>query len=164
MTWKSFHSRGETLRAVVESADLRRDGRLPMDVEGVAETFGDELSLLAALQLRWHTRLAGRVERELAAQPMDLTGAVIAAWHGTADENPGIRAILDHYTAEPLDDAMAAMLETSAGKGHVLLAVNAGRSSLPATAATLRIGADIVRPATAAPVSFLHRLRAALAA
>ena len=55
MTWTSFHRRGEILRDVIASANRRRDGRLPMDLIGVAETFGDELSLLGALQLRWHT-------------------------------------------------------------------------------------------------------------
>ena len=34
-----------------------------MDVEGVGEAFADELDLLGALQLRWHTRLAGHIER-----------------------------------------------------------------------------------------------------
>jgi hypothetical protein len=61
MTWKSFHHRGVVLRAVIAEADARRDGYLPMQVEGVSETFGDELTLLGALTLRWHTRLAGRM-------------------------------------------------------------------------------------------------------
>src|SRR6478735_11908545 len=99
MTWKSFHRRGEILRTVIATADRRRDGLLPMDVEGVAETFGDELSLLGALQLRWHTRLSGRIERELMNQPMDLEAAVIAAWRTAAADLPGIRAILDHEHA-----------------------------------------------------------------
>ena len=43
MTWTSFHHRGEILRAVIATADVRRDGVLPLDVAGVAETFGDEL-------------------------------------------------------------------------------------------------------------------------
>ena len=62
-TWDSFHRRGEVLRAVVDEANLRRDGMLPTDLPGVAETFRDDLSLVAALQLRWHTRLAGTIER-----------------------------------------------------------------------------------------------------
>ncbi|MFC6342420.1 hypothetical protein ACFP8W_10545, partial [Nocardioides hankookensis] len=84
MTWTSFHRRGEVLRDVIASANRRRDGRLPMELTGVAETFGDELVLLGALQLRWHTRLAGRIERELLAEPMELEDAVVAAWHATA--------------------------------------------------------------------------------
>ena len=68
MTWDAFHRRGDVLRAVVAEANRRRDGVLPMDLPGVAETFGDELDLVAALQLRWHTRLAGRIERALAGR------------------------------------------------------------------------------------------------
>ena len=56
MTWKAFHNRGETLRAVIAESAVRRDGILPMDVPGVAERFRDELDLLGALQMRWHTR------------------------------------------------------------------------------------------------------------
>jgi len=129
MTWKSFHRRGEVLRAVIATADRRRDGRLPMDVVGVAETFGDELTLLGALQLRWHTRLAGRIERELMSQPLDLEAAVVAAWVETARELPGVRAIIDHYRAHPTDDAMASAMTTSMGKEHVLLAIMSGRAS-----------------------------------
>ena len=114
MTWKSFHNRGEILRAVISTANLRRDGILPMNVEGVRETFGDELTLLAALQLKWHTRLAGHIERELMSQPMDLQSAVRTAWGEAADELPGVRIVLDRYRDEPLDEAMA--LATAVGE------------------------------------------------
>ena len=174
MTWNSFHRRGEILRAVIATADERRDGLLPMDLEGVAETFGDESSLLAALSLRWHTRLAGRIEHELMEQPMDLESAVVAAWHATARELPGVRAVLDHYRAEPLDDAMAAMLDTSTSKERLLLASMAGRASSH-DAAAVRVGESIEQAARASyrPVrshrgevtpGLLGRLRAALAA
>lgn len=171
MTWKSFHSRAEVLRTVITEADARRDGHLPMHVEGVTETFRDELTLLGALTLRWHTRLAGRIERELLTQPMDLEGAVVGAWQATADELPGVLAILDRYRAEPLDDAMATAMTTSAAKEHVLLAVMAGRSSgrdAHAAHAGRKI-ADRARAemslrvaATEAPTSLVDRLRAVL--
>jgi hypothetical protein len=175
MTWKSFHRRGEILRTVIATADARRDGTLPMDVEGVAETFGDELSLLGALQLRWHTRLAGRIERELMHQPMDLEQAVIAAWRATADELPGVLAIVDRHRAEPLDAAMAEAMAKSAAKERTLLAVMAGRSSAQDEAAA-RVGARIegaaraghhvtpARPAAEANHGLLERIKAALAA
>ncbi len=176
MTWKSFHSRGEILRDVITVANQRRDGRLPMDVEGVAETFGDELTLLGALQLRWHTRLAGRIERELMHQPMDLEDAVVAAWHATADELPGVLAVVDHYRAEPADGAMADAMAKSSDKERILLAMMAGRVSAP-DAAAVRVGAAIESHARATyrPVrvptplhadqhSLLGRLKAALAA
>ncbi|MGA8245612.1 MAG: hypothetical protein WB797_01790, partial [Nocardioides sp.] len=97
MTWTTFHHRGEVLRTVTLTADERRDGILPMDVDGVRETFGDELTLLGALQLRWHTRLSGHIERALIERPSDLEQAVVDAWHATADELPGTRLVLDHH-------------------------------------------------------------------
>jgi hypothetical protein len=172
MTWKSFHRRGEVLRTVIAEADARRDGYLPMQVEGVSETFGDELTLLGALTLRWHTLLAGRIERELMTQPMDLEGAVISAWQDTADELPGVLAILDRYRAEPLDEAMAWAMTTATVKEHQLLAVMAGRSSAR-DARAARAGEQIadrarttrpVAPATVAtaPTSLVDRLKAVL--
>jgi hypothetical protein len=173
MTWTAFHRRGEVLRTVVETADQRVDGELPLYVPGVAETFADATDLLGALQLRWHTRLAGRVERELMSQPMDLERAVVTAWHRTADEMPGVRAILDHHLDHPLDEAMARAARTAAAKEHVLLAVMAGRGG-PDDAASITVGERIEtharetyvpapRPA-GQPHSFLDRLKAALAA
>lgn len=173
MTWNSFHRRGEILRTVTEVADTRRDGVLPMDVPGVAETFGDELTLLGALQLRWHTRLAGRIERELMNQPLDLERAVVTAWQGTATELPGILAIVDRHRAEPLDEAMAEAMRKSAVKERTMLAVMAGLSSGQDSAA-VRVGARIEerarathRPAAASAEAnhgLFERIRAALAA
>ena len=97
MNWEAFHHRGDVLHAVITEVDNRRDGILPMDLPGVDETFRDELDLLSALALRWHTRLAGRFERELFLEPMELEDSVIATWRGTVEELPGIRAVLDHY-------------------------------------------------------------------
>jgi len=174
MTWDAFHRRGDVLRTVTTVADTRRDGLLPMDVTGVAETFGDELTLLGALQLRWHTRLSGRIERELNNQPMDLERAVLAAWRGTADELPGIRVIIDHYRAAPLDAAMAEAMEKSAAKEHILLAVMAGRASA-SDAAAARVGAALEARARATYVlpepvhedanrGLLEKLKAVIAA
>ena len=141
MTGTSFQRRGEILRTVTRTADERLDGALPMDVAGVRETF-DEHTLLGALSLRWHTRLAGRIERELMYQPMDLESAVVSAWHHTADELPGIRAILDRYREQPVDDEMARSTAKSTAKEHLLLAVMAGRGSAE-DAATIAAGARI---------------------
>ncbi|MGH3362453.1 MAG: hypothetical protein ACRDOM_08340 [Nocardioides sp.] len=146
MTWNSFHRRGEVLRDVTATADVRRDGLLPMDVPGVAETFADELALLGALQLRWHTRLSGRIERALMNQPMNLEQAVITAWQGTADELPGIHAIVDHYRSAPTDATMAEAMAKSAAKERILLAVMAGRSSAH-DAQAARVGQQIERRA-----------------
>ena len=133
MTWTTFRRRGEVLRAVIDTLDAQQDtreaGRLPMDLAGVRETFGDERTLLGALQLRWHTRLSGRLERALMNQPSDLEDAVVDAWHATADELPGVRTALDRYRTEPVDEAMAAALAVSAAKERVLLAAWAGRGT-----------------------------------
>lgn len=176
MTSKPLPRRAEILRTVIAEADARRDGILPMDVDGVAESFGDELTLLGALQLKWHTRLAGRIERELASQPMDLESSVIAAWHITATELPGVLAIIDHYRAHPVDDAMSSAMSVSTAKEHILLSVMAGQSSA-SDAAAVRAGEEIARRARAGhipppvastdstePPSIVQRLRAVLTA
>jgi hypothetical protein len=154
MTWTSFHRRGEILRDVIASANRRRDGLLPVDLPGVAETFGDELSLLGALQLRWHTRLSGRIERELAGQPLDLEDAVVAAWHATADELPGVLAILDRERTDPRSAAVAEAMAKATAKDRIMLAMMAGRVSTPDPAAA-RVGAEIEgrARATYAPAS-----------
>lgn len=178
MTWKSFHNRGEILRTVIATADERQDGILPMDVEGVAETFADELELLGALQLRWHTRLAGRIERELMNQPMDLEQAVVTAWRGTRDEMPGVRKIIDHYRSEPTDAEMAEAMARATAKEQIMLAAMAGRASVQ-DAAAVRVGEAIEQRARsgrsgrnpgahradpATGEGFLDRIKAVLAA
>jgi hypothetical protein len=174
MTWNAFHHRGDVLRTVIATADQRGDGILPLDVDGVAQTFENDLALLSALQLRWHTRLAGRIERTLMNQPLDLETAVIASWQQTAVELPGIRAIIDHYAAAPTSDAMARALAISATKEHQLLAVMAGLANGRDEAAA-QVGAELVRKARAtwAPPhlareitshGLLDRIKAAIAA
>lgn len=175
MTWTSYRNRGEILRTVIATADERRDGLLPWDVEGVPDSFGDKLTLLGALQLRWHTRLAGRIERELMARPMAFEDAVVDAWRATASELPGIRAIVDHYREEPLDEAMARAMDKAVAKERILLAVMAGRASAhDAGAAAVGVRLEerartgwVLAPASAttAPTSsLLGRLKAAFAA
>lgn len=171
MTRTSFHLRGDVLRSVVEAADDRLDGRLPMHVPGVTSTFRDELTLIGALSLKWHTRLAGRIETELMSQPMDLESAVIDAWRATAEDLPGVLCILDRHRSEPLDDDMARALAISTDKEHALLAVMAGQASRRDVHA-VRVGrqianrARLARPAVASPPcpSLVDRLKAVLSA
>jgi hypothetical protein len=145
-----------------------------MDVEGVAETFRDDLSLLGALQLRWHTRLAGHIEKELADQPLNLENAVALAWLNAAEDMPGTRAVIDHHVAHPTSDAMARAMTVATTKEHEMLALMSGRASSPGEA-TARIGRGIelaartsyVPGAPAAPTehpSLVQRLKAVLAA
>ena len=142
MTWNAFRSRGEILRDVTAVADAHLHGALPWDVAGVPAAFADELDLLGALQLRWHTRLAGRIERELMSQPLDLEQAVITAWRATAHELPGIRAVVDRHREQPLDHTMGRAMATATAKEHELLAVMAGRATLDDPRAA-RVGAEI---------------------
>jgi len=120
-----------------------------MELPGVAETFGDELTLLGALQLRWHTRLAGTIERELMGHPVDLESAVKTAWRKAATELAGLRAILDAYTESPVSEEMAEMLEKAHGKDWTLMAAMAGKAA-PADSAAVRIGRAIEQEARAA--------------
>jgi hypothetical protein len=178
MTWTAFHNRGETLRAVIATAATRRDGILPMDVPGVAERFRDELDLLGALQLKWHTRLAGHIESELSVQPLDLQSAVATGWARAAQEMPGVRLILDHYRSHAVDDAMAQAVARMTSKEHHYLAAMAGRAGVDREEGQ-RVGARIeeiartVVPGTPAidvietdtdRRPFLERLRAVVAA
>jgi hypothetical protein len=121
MTWTTFHRRAEVLRHVMAVVDARRDGLLPMTLPGVPEAFADELDLLGALQLSWHTRLGGRLETELMLHPDDPAAAADTAWRATAAELAGVRAVLDHYAAHPLDERMARATAAAARKEQDLL-------------------------------------------
>jgi len=119
------------LRAVVEEANRRCDGALPTDLPGVRQMFPDELALVGALQLRWHTRLAGAVEQALEADPGDPERAVVAAWQRTAEALAGVRAVLDARAELPASAEEAAALRTAGGKDRALLAAMAGLASPP---------------------------------
>ena len=181
MTWDAFHRRGEVLRTVVEVANSRRDGVLPTELPGVAETFGDESELVAALQLRWHTRLSGQIERALMEQPVDLEPAVLTAWRRTAAQLAGVRAVLDAQRAEPVTPEVGEALARADRKDWALLAAMAGRAGSADPAAS-RVGRRLEEKARAAydptaaprpastptpddrPASLLGRLKAHLAA
>lgn len=187
MAWDAFHRRGEVLRAVLEHAETHRDGRLPMELVGVAETFRDDLDLLGALQLRWHTRLAGSIERELMGRPAELEDAVVAAWRRAATEMSGVRMILDSCAAQPSSEEMARLLDRAhrkdwtlmgamagtAGPGDAARAVAAGRAleqraraghRPPAAVSTSAAGRHALPAQRGERPSLLRRVRAHLAA
>jgi len=139
MTWDAHHRRGEVLRNVVDEVNSRRDGSLPTQLPGVEATFADDLELVAALQLRWHTRLSGRIDRALLDQPADLEAAVLDAWRWTAREMPGVRAVLDTHLEHPTSAAMEQALTRALDKERALLAAMAGLASVQDTAA-VRVG------------------------
>ena len=118
------------LRSVVEETNARRDGVLPLDLPGVAETFGDDLGLVTALQLRWHTRLSGRIEQALSEQPADLELSVVSAWCETAADLDGVRRVLDRCAEQPTSAEMERALRTSRHKDWALMAAMAGRAGM----------------------------------
>jgi hypothetical protein len=134
-------------------------------------------SLVAALLLRWHTKLAGRIEQALMDTPSDLESAVLAGWRSAAADLVGVRQILDAYGAAPTSPEMERALSVSHRKDWVLMAVMAGRASASDPAA-VRVGRRLEEKARAAydptatprrrddqrPVSLLGRLRSRLAA
>jgi predicted TIM-barrel fold metal-dependent hydrolase len=126
MSWTAFHSRGETLQAVVDAANARHDGVLPMQVPGVAENFTDEIDLAGALLLKWHARLSGNIERALMREPMDLEAAVASAWQTTAEQMPGVRLVVDRCTQWPQTDEMASAMEHARELEWIRLATAAG--------------------------------------
>lgn len=151
MTWNSFHNRGDILREAIAIADARRDGELPMDHDGVRAVFSDELDLLGALMLKWHTRLSGNVERALADQPLDLEAAVVNAWRETARQMPGVRAIIDRQTLLADDTDLQPVLDRAREREWARLAILAGLASAPDSSAA-RVGARIEEKArTVAP-------------
>ncbi|NUS49679.1 MAG: hypothetical protein HOQ22_01385 [Nocardioidaceae bacterium] len=119
-----------------------------MELPGVVETFGDDLTLIAALQLRWHTRLAGRIERAIDDEPSDLESAVLTGWLHTAEELAGVRLVLDAYAAEPSSAQMRDALGTARRKEQVLLAAMAGRASA-SDAVAVQVGATLEERARA---------------
>jgi len=181
MTWNAFHNRGEVLRTAIKTANARRDGALPMDVPGVSEHFRDELDLLSALMLKWHARLSGHIERELAQQPLDLKFAVACAWRRASNEMPGVRLVIDECLAHPVDAAMAEAMNRAQEREWWRLAAAAGASN-DESAAAARAGAaveSLARTLTTVPDvprgeepgqsadaqgTFIERIRAVLAA
>ena len=126
MTWNAFHNRGEILRNAIAAADERCDGRLPLDVAGVNDVFDDELDLFGAMMLKWHTRLAGNLERALADQPLNLEAAVAGAWAQTAAALPGVRAVMDNHASADDHPELAAALGRAREREWARLAISAG--------------------------------------
>ena len=186
MNWTAHHNRGDVLRNVVKVANSRQDGLLPMDVDGVAQTFRSDLDLIGALQLRWHTLLAGNIERALVEEPgekvagqpdegyeIDLEVAVLASWAAASMDLPGVRAILDHHGKNPTSPEMAQALDIANRKDWALMAVMAGMASAQDSDAAevgRRLEAKVRRPGFVIPtqrvrhLTLIERLRLALAA
>ena len=154
MSWTAFHSRGETLRVVVDTANATRDGILPLQVPGVAENFADELDLVGALLLKWHARLSGNIERALMREPMNLEAAVASAWRTTAEQLPGVRLVIDRCMQSPATPEMAAAMERASEQEWVRLAAAAGLANDrgPAAVEAGRRVEELAREGLAMPV------------
>jgi hypothetical protein len=148
MTWSTFHRRGDVLNAVVETADHRRDGALPLDVPGVAERFTDEIDLIGALLLKWHARLSGNIEQALAQEPTDLESAVSTAWRRTAEQMPGVRMLVDRASEHPATEEMAAAMQRARRAERIRLAQAAGLAN-DASGRAAAAGARVEREARA---------------
>jgi hypothetical protein len=118
--------RGDVLAAVIRAANLRLDGELPLDVDGVEAVFDDIDDLVGALLLRWHTRLAAHLEQALFVEPMDLEAAVNGAWRTSRRQLAGVRLVIDRLTENPPSPNLAAMLRVTAHKDWALMAIMAG--------------------------------------
>jgi hypothetical protein len=94
------------------------------------------------LQLRWHTRLSGRIEQALSEAPAELEDAVVEAWRSTADELVGVREILDAQRVSPSTPEIGEALVKAHRKDLQLLAAMAGRASV-ADVAAVRVGQAI---------------------
>jgi len=154
MSWNSFHNRGEILRAVVDTANDRRDGVLPVGVPGVAENFKDEIDLVGALLLKWHARLSGNIERALVREPMDLESAVAGAWRTTAEQMPGVRLVIDRCADSPATPEMERAMNRAREHEWMRLATLAGLASAqdPSAVAAGRRVEDLAREGLQAPL------------
>ncbi|GGD15862.1 hypothetical protein [Nocardioides daphniae] len=172
MPWTSPR-RDLVLQAVLEEVDRRLDGRLPMDVSGVDQTFRDEHTLANVLQVRWQAALAAQVEHALAEDPDDPQAAVVRAWRRTVRALPGVRMVLDGDW-ERADERRRATLERRRARQHQWLAQQAGHVVLdhPLDEEAVALGAALeaegrryYRPGRRpSPPPLLKRLKAVLAA
>lgn len=150
MDWNSYHNRAAVLRDLVTQVEARGGAFPLMDAPGVRACFRDELDVVGALQLRWHSRLVAQIEAELHGEPRSLESAVVTAWRTVAQELPGVRAVIDRYVAEPVDATMAKALATARSKEHALLALMSGLASDEGIdAASQAAGAALERKARA---------------
>lgn len=121
----SSQERNRVLLRVIEELDARPDGTLPREVSGVGEAFKDDTELVGALQMRWYTRLNGRIEIEQ-QRLSDREDAVVSAWRLTQAWSPGLRRALDQLAEAPLSPEVDRMLAKARRKEHIMLALMAG--------------------------------------
>lgn len=173
MTWTPSPRRDLVLRKVLAELDRRLDGRMPMDVEGVARTFRDEETLADVLHVRWTAKLATQVEHAVAEAPDDREQAVVRAWRRTVRVMPGVRMVLDREwetASEPRRRVLARRRDRQRQwlahlAGHAVPVRGADEEAVALGAALESEGRRYYRPGRRpAPPPLLKRLKAALAA
>ncbi len=170
MTWDAYRRRNTIITTVLASADA--DASVTLDSALAAqpdarEVYPDPMLALLDIQLRWSAALSTRLDVLVGAGADTPEIGVVNAWIDTAAAMPGARRLLDAGRQAP---EMAKAID----KENTLLACVAG---VPAMAPTLleqgRAIAEQARDQSVLPeiaaapadnLSFLHRLRNALAA
>lgn len=148
---------------------------LALTTPGVPDTFTDEVDLVGALVLRWHTRLLARLDQAIEGPRGDLPGSVVEAWAGAARDQRGVRRLLDEQLATPSSPGLDALLRRAQQAEHARLAQAAGTAGTDAAAGAglelaarerLAQGLSSSGPYTASGTSwaFVQRLRALVAA
>ena len=108
MNWNAFHHRGEILRDVIEVADQRLDGTLPLDVPGVRGVLRRRHrprrrapAEVARPPDRDHRTCPGRPSRWTSSPRWPEPG------RRPPEQLPGLRLVIDHATDAPVTEAMA---------------------------------------------------------
>lgn len=125
MTDPPCRRRYRVLQRLIQDMDERIDGVIPSHLPGLREVFEDDVALVGALQMRWYTRLSGRIEVEQ-TQLSDRERAVVSAWRLTQTELPGVRRALDRAIESPSSPEMRLMLAKARRKEHIMVALMAG--------------------------------------
>lgn len=98
MTWSDVHARTLILEAVLERA--RREPGYGLRLDGLGDVerlFGGPGGVLLALQHRWSTHLAVKLDFAVEAG-----ASAQAAWDELAAEQPTLRAVLDAHSRRSL--------------------------------------------------------------
>ncbi|RHW27056.1 hypothetical protein D0Z08_10290 [Nocardioides immobilis] len=117
-----YRQRYRALKLVIEEMDRRRDGVIPSQVAELWEVFEDDVDLVGALQMRWYTRLSGRIDFEQ-SRGHDRDQAVVSAWRLTHAEMPGVRMALDRLLESPTCPQMGLMLAKAQRNEHIMVAL-----------------------------------------
>ncbi|MFC7447788.1 hypothetical protein [Rhodococcus daqingensis] len=93
MSWNDFHARGAVLQTVLDRARVDpADPGLLADLPGMERLFGGPEGVLLALEHRWTTHLAAKLD-----QVIEDGAPPNTAWNELVSEQPVLRAILDRY-------------------------------------------------------------------